>query len=53
MLAPDQRRKALAVQRLESALSATLAFDPPGGNRLGEAFEALRATVVELEQATQ
>ena len=50
VLAPDQRREPLAVQRLEAALGATLAFDPPGGERLGEALEALRAEVGQLEQ---
>ena len=50
MLAPDQRRETLAVQRLEAALGATLAFDPPGGERLGEALEPLRAEVGQLEQ---
>ena len=50
VLAPDQRREMLAVQRLEAALGATLAFDPPGGERLGEALEALRAEVGQLEQ---
>ena len=50
VLAPDQRREVLAVQRLEAALGAALAFDPPGGQRLGEAFEALRPEVGQLEQ---
>ena len=50
VLAPDQRRETLAVQRLEAALGATLAFDPPGRQRLGEALEALRAEVGQLEQ---
>ena len=50
VLAPDQRRETLAVQRLEAALGATLAFDPPGRERLGEALEALRAEVGQLEQ---
>ena len=51
MLAPDQRRETLAVQRLEAALGAALALDPPGRERLGEALEALRAEVGQLEQA--
>ena len=50
VLAPDQRREMLAVQRLEAALGAALAFDPPGGERLGEALEALRAEIGQLEQ---
>ena len=43
VLAPDQRREMLTMKRLEAALGATLAFDPPGGHRLGEALEALAA----------
>ena len=50
MLAPDQRREALAVERLEPALGAPLAFDPPGGKRLGEALEPPRAEIGQLEQ---
>ena len=51
VLAPDQRREPLAVQRLEAAFGATLAFDPPGRERLGEALEPQRAEVGQLEQA--
>ena len=40
VLAPDQRREPLAVQRLEAALGAAFALDPEGRERLGEALEA-------------
>ena len=50
VLAPDQRREALPVQRLEAALGAAFALDPEGGERLGEALEALRAEIGQLEQ---
>ena len=52
VLAPDQRREMLAVERLEAAFGATLALDPPGGERLGEALEAPRAEIGQLEEAT-
>src|SRR5918992_556182 len=42
VLAPDQRRELLAVQRLEAAFGATFAFDAPRGQRLGEAPQPLR-----------
>ena len=51
VLAPDQRRQMLAVQRLEAALGVALAFDPPGGQRRGEALEPPRSEIRELEQA--
>ena len=38
VLAPDQGREMLAVQRLEAAFGATFTFDPPRGQRLGEAL---------------
>ena len=50
VLAPDQRREMLAMQRLEAAFGATLALDPPGGERLGEALQPLRAEIGQLEQ---
>ena len=52
MLTPDQRREALAVQRLETTLGTALTFDPPGRQRLGEALEPARAEVRQLKQAT-
>ena len=39
VLAPDQRRQTLAMQRLEAALGATLAVDAPRRERLREAFQ--------------
>ena len=50
MLAADQRRQALAVERLEAALGTALAGHAPGGERLGEALEAQRAEIGELEE---
>src|SRR5918995_1402814 len=50
VLAPDQRGEMLAMQRLEAALGAALAFDPPGREGLGEALEAERTEVGQLEQ---
>jgi hypothetical protein len=50
VLATDQRREVLTVQRLEAAFGTTLAFDPPGCERLGEALEPLWAEIGELEQ---
>src|SRR5262245_17196134 len=51
LLQADERRKPLAVQRLEPAFGPPLAFDSPDGKRLGEAFQALRSEVGQLEQA--
>jgi hypothetical protein len=51
-LAPDQRREARAVQRIEAVLGTSFAHDLPDGDRLGEALEALWAEVRQLEQAT-
>ena len=53
LLATDQRREARGLARLEAAFRTTFAFDPPGGERLGEAPQALRAEVGQLEQAAQ
>jgi hypothetical protein len=50
MLAADQRREPLAVQRLEAAFGTTLPFDPPSGEGFVEALEALGAEIGELEQ---
>jgi hypothetical protein len=50
VLAADQRREPLAVERLEAALGLTLALDLPGGQRLGEALDAQRAELGEFEQ---
>ncbi len=52
MLAPDQRHKALAVQRFEPTLGTAFALDPKGPDRLGEALEMLRTEISELEEAT-
>jgi hypothetical protein len=51
LLPADERREPLAVQRLEPAFGRTLAFDSPGGKRLGEAFETKRTEIGQLEQA--
>ncbi len=53
MLAPDERRKALAVQRFEPTLGAARTHNSESCKRLGEAFDALRAEVGQLEQAAQ
>jgi hypothetical protein len=50
VLAPDQGREALTMERFEPAFGPTFAFDPPDRERLGEAFEALRAEIGKLEQ---
>ena len=51
MLAPDQGREMLAVQSLEAGFGPPFTLHPPGADRLGEAFEAERTVVSELEQA--
>jgi hypothetical protein len=51
VLAPDERRQTFPVQRLEAAIGAAFAFDPEGRERLGEALEAGRTEVGQLEQA--
>jgi hypothetical protein len=53
LLAPDQRREPLAVQRLESALGAAFALDPESRERLGEALQAHGSEIGQLEQTTQ
>ena len=53
LVTADQRRQARRLPRLEAPFGPTLARDPPGGQRLGEALEALRPEVVELEQAAE
>ena len=53
LVAADQRRQARRLSRLEAPFGATLAFDPPGGKRLGEAFETLRAEILEIEHAAE
>jgi hypothetical protein len=40
VLAPDQRREMLTMERLEPALGTALAFDPPGGEGFCEALES-------------
>jgi hypothetical protein len=45
-----ERSEAPPPERLEAAFGRTLTFDPPGGKRLGEALEASRPEVSELEQ---
>jgi hypothetical protein len=50
MLAPDQRRQAPPVQRLEAACGAALAVDPKGRERLGKALETGRAEIGQLRQ---
>ena len=51
VLAPDQRGEMLAVQRVEPALRAALAFDPESRERRGEALERHRPQIGQLEQA--
>ena len=53
LLAADQGRKTGGLTRLEAVFGSALARDPKRRQWLGEALEALRAKVVELEQATQ
>ena len=50
LVAADQRRQARRLPRLEAPFGLTLACDPPGGERLGEALEPPGPEVVELEQ---
>src|ERR671919_1652790 len=49
LVAPDQRREPLAVQRLESALGAAFALDPESRERLGEALQAHGSEIGQLE----
>ena len=51
LLAADERRDARGLTRLQAALNPALARDPPDRERLGEALQALRPDVVELEHA--
>jgi hypothetical protein len=51
VLAPDQRRKAFAMERFEPTFGPTFALNPEGGERLGEAFQPLRPEVSQFEQA--
>ena len=51
LLAADERREARRLARLEPALGAALASTRQAVHRLGEALEALRAEIGELEQA--
>ena len=53
VLAPDQGRQVLPMQRLEPALGAALADHPEGGERLGKALEPGRTEIGQLEQATK
>ena len=50
---PTSGVSAGGLTRLEAAFGPALARDPPRRQRLGEALEALRAEVVELEQAAE
>jgi hypothetical protein len=49
VLAPNQWGEALAMQRFETTFGPTLTFYPLGGAGLGEAFEAYRAEIGQLE----
>ena len=53
LVTADQRRQARRLPRLEAPFGLTLAFDPPGGKRLGEALEPPGSEVVELEHAAE
>ena len=53
VLAPDQRRQARRLARLETALRAAAAEHPPGPHGCGEALEAVDAEVGVLEQAAE
>jgi hypothetical protein len=51
VLAPDQRRQALPVQGLETALGGAVTQHPPGPDRLVEPLEIAAPEILELEQA--
>ena len=51
VLTADERRQALAAQRLEAAFGVAFALDPEGRERQGEALEAGGPKIGQLEQA--
>ena len=53
LVTADQRRQARRLARLEAPFGLTLAFDPPGGKRLGEAFEPPGPELLEIEHAAE